>query len=81
MQQLKLKLPDQNEQPSPSSPPWHQMSAQTQAAALALLARLIARRLASEPAGNEPAKQAEIGQAETRKAGAKVPEAKETGNE
>lgn len=76
MQQLKLTLLDQNDQPSPSSQPWHQMSAQTQAAALALLARLIARRLANEPARNEPAKQAEHRQTGTRKT-----EARETGNE
>lgn len=48
--QLKLTLIDQNDQPPPPSPPWQQMSAQTQAAALAVLSRLIARRLTSAPA-------------------------------
>ena len=47
--QLKLALMDQHD-PSPQSPPWQQMNAQTQAAALAILARLIARRLVSKPA-------------------------------
>ena len=48
--QLKLPLMDQNDQPPPPSPPWQLMSAETQAAALAVLARLIARRLTSAPA-------------------------------
>jgi len=45
--QLKLTLIDQSDQTSPSSPPWQQMSAETQTAALAILARLIARKLAN----------------------------------
>jgi len=47
--QLKLTLIDRNDPPSPS-PPWQQMSAETQTAALAILARLIARKLANGPA-------------------------------